>query len=159
MVCAAAMGFQTARRSDFSGTWKLDLKKSKNLPAAFQSVEGYTMKVTQDDDSLVAVVQMEGSGQKTSLPPLVCRFGHKDDYTEDQLRFAKHWISSEWTAPGTKLIVHKKNALTLGGKVQNSTETDVWQLKNKSTLQISVTVKSDEDGTVRSEQRIFHRAK
>lgn len=159
LVCAAVMGFQTAHQTDFSGRWSLDLKKSKNLPEAFRNVNRYVMNVTQDNDSLVAAVTMEGKGQKTSLPPLVCIFAHKEDYTEDTLRLAKHWISSEWTTTGTKFIVHKKNAVRISQVEQRSLETDVWMLKSRSTLLIEVTQKFEKDGSTRNEQRIFHRIK
>ncbi len=159
MAATAALGFQTAHRTDFSGKWQLDLKKSKNLPDAFQHVDKYVMTVTQNPDSLVASVKMEGNRQSTSLPPLVCVFGKKEDFTEDTLRLAKHWISSEWTSTGTKLIVHKKNVLKISGVEERSTETDVWQLKNRSTLVLLVTMKYEKDGSTRSEQRIFHRVK
>ena len=159
IICVCVMGFQTVHKTDFSGSWKLDLKKSKNLPAAFKNVDRYIMEVQQNTDSLVAVVQMEGMGQKTSLPPLVCVFAHKEDYTEDTLRLAKHWISSEWTSTGTKFIVHKKNVLQVAQSEQRSTETDVWMLKNRSTLIISVTQKLEKDGSTKSEQRVFHRVK
>jgi len=159
LFCACSMGFQSLHRTDFSGHWRLDLKKSKNLPDAFKHVERYTMEVSQNSDSLVSNVQMQGMGQSTSLPPLVCVFAHKEDYTEDTLRLAKHWISSEWTSTGTKFIIHKKNALQVAGLEQRSTETDVWSLKNRSTLVITVTQKMEKDGSSRNEQRIFHRVK
>jgi len=159
LACVFSLGFQMPHRTDFSGKWRLDLKKSKNLPDAFKHVSRYVMDIRQNDDSLVSLVSMEGMGQSTSLPPFVCVFGHKDDYTEDTLRLAKHWISSEWTTTGTKLIVHKKNAVQISGVEQTSTETDVWQLNNRSTLILHVTMKYEKDGSSRSEERIFHRTK
>ncbi|HUN66035.1 MAG TPA: hypothetical protein VMW43_08020 [Bacteroidota bacterium] len=152
-------GFQTVRHSNFSGTWKLDLKKCKNLPPSFRSIEKYTFVVTQSDDSIVGVATMVGSGQEVTLPPMIYLLSGKEEYSEDTLRFVKRWSRSEWATTGTKLIIHKRSIQGQKGKEQTTTQTDVWELKDRSTLLMTLTQKFEKGDSTHSEQRVFRRVR
>jgi hypothetical protein len=159
VACIVLVGFQTSKRTNFSGNWKLDLKKSKNLPASFKNIEKYTFAVTQTTDSLVGVATMAGSGQNVTLPPMTYLFNGKEEYTEDSLRFVKRWSRAEWATTGTKLIIHKRTVQGAMGKEQKSTQTDVWELKNLTTLLLTVTQKFENGDSTHNEQRVFHKVK
>jgi hypothetical protein len=153
------VGFQMPKRSNFSGSWKLDLKKSKNLPASFKNIEKYIFVVTQSADSLVGVATMVGSGQEVTLPPMAYVFNGREEYTEDSLRFVKRWSRAEWATTGTKLIIHKRSIQGAMGHEQKSTQTDVWELKNLSTLLLTVTQKFETGDSTHNEQRVFRKVK
>ncbi len=159
MACFFAVGFQTAHKTDFSGKWKLDQAKSKNLPSSFHKVQRYVMQVTQNADSLVAVATMTGSGQTVTLPPMTYTFDGKEVYTNDSLRSVKRWTSAVWTSPGTKLLVHKRTILRTPIREEHSTQTDAWWLRNASTLIITVSQKFDTGDSTHSEERVYRRVK
>ncbi len=159
MLGLCAVGFQTAHRSDFSGKWKLDQKKSKNLPSSFHSVQRYVMTVQQNADSLVAIATMTGSGQTVTLPPMTYIFDGKELYTNDSLRSVQRWTSAEWASTGTKLIVHKRTILKTPVREDHSTQTDVWALRNSSTLIVTVSQKFETGDSTHSEERVYRRVK
>jgi hypothetical protein len=159
VACIALVGFQMSARTNFSGTWTLDLKKSKNLPVSFNSIESYTFVITQNADSLVGIATMVGASQKVTLPPMRYLFNGREEYTEDSLRFVKRWSRAEWATTGTKLIIHKRSIQGSSGHEQRSTQTDVWQLRNRSTLILNVTQKFETGDSMHNEQRVFHRVR
>ncbi len=158
-ICVFAFGFQAAHRTDFSGKWKLDQKKSKNLPSSFHSVEKYVLAVRQSADSLVAVATMTGSGQTVSLPPMVIAFDGKEIHSDDSLRLVQRWSSAEWTSTGTKLLVHRRTIMRTPGREEHSSQTDVWTLKNASTLIVKVSQKFETGDSTHIEERVYRRIK
>ena len=145
------------RRADFSGEWKLDLKKSKDLPASFKSVDSYTMGITQSVDSMIERREMKGAGQTVSFPPTIYKFDGSEVYREDSLRGSKRWIKSSWTTTGQKMIVTSKVVLHQRTGEQRFVETDVWQFGKRNTLLLLMTQKFEPNDSTHSEQRIFHR--
>jgi len=143
--------------ADFSGKWKLDLKKSKNLPASFKSVDSYTMELSQTPDSMVEERVMKGAGQVVDFPPTVYKFDGAEVFREDTLRGSKRWIRSSWTTTGQKLIVTSRIGLRQRSGEQRLTETDVWQLGKSRTLLLLVTQKFEGTDSTHSEERVFHR--
>ena len=141
----------------FSGTWKMNIAKSKNLPPSFRNLDSYSMKIEGSDDSMTVNVEFEGSGQKVSPPPAVYAFHGKERYREDTLRGSKRWTTSSWTTTGQKLIVTSR-VIQTQGRERHYTETDVWEFRNRNTLEIHVTQKFEGSDSTNSERRIFRRA-
>ena len=158
MVSTCLSGFQN-HRTDFSGRWKLDMKKSKDLPTSFKSVESYTINVTQSLASMVLHTEMVGGGQTVNLPPTIYKFDSSEVYREDTLRGSKRWIRSAWTTTGFKLIVTSKVVLSQKGNEQHYVQTDVWQFGKKNTLLLLVTQEFEKNDSTHSEQRVFHRVR
>jgi len=146
--------------ANFSGTWKLNMKKSKNLPASFMNLKSYSMHVQGSDDSMTVVVEFEGSGQRVASPPTVYVFDGKERYREDTLRGSRRRIPASWTSTGQKLIVTSRVIQTQGqtkGQERGYTQTDTWALSRRNTLDILVTQKFEGSDSTNSEQWIFHR--
>jgi hypothetical protein len=158
LVALAALGMGP-HHADLSGTWKMNIAKSKNLPASFKNLQSYTLTVEQspDADSLTVAVGFEGSGQKVSLPPTVYGFDGKERYREDTLRGSKRWTTASWTTTGQKLIVTSRVILTKP-KESRYTETGIWDLRSSKMLEIHVTQKFEGSDSTNSELRVFRRA-
>jgi hypothetical protein len=156
MLSIGFTGFQN-HRSDFSGKWKLDMKKSKDLPASFKSVDSYKIDITQLPDSMVLHTEMVGAGQTVNFPPTVYKFDSSEVFREDTLRGSKRWIRSAWTTTAYKLIVTSKVVQNQKGKEQRYTQTDVWQFGKRNTLLLLITQKFEKNDSTHSEQRVFHR--
>jgi len=146
-------------RAHFAGVWSLDLKKSQGLPAAFSSVESFTMVVKQHADSMVVASQMTGGGQSVSFPVSVYRFGSSEVFREDTARGTKRWMRSAWSANGRTLTVVNRVEMRSGGKEQRFTQTDAWQMKGKDLLQETMTTKFTGSDSTRSQTRVYHRVK
>lgn len=149
------LGFQ-AGRADFSGKWSLDLQQSSHLSAAFKNVTSYVMDVTNGNDSMVISTWMKGSGQEVTFPPTVYRFDSSEVFREDTLRGTKRWIRA-WWAPGRKLTVYNRVIQTRGTTVQQYTQTDVWEAKDRDTLFLSTKRRFVRNDSTAQEQRIFRR--
>ena len=148
-------GFQS-KRSDFSGSWKLDLEKSVDLPATFKNVEAYSMDVRQTADSMVVVVGLSGSGQSVKFPPTMYAFDTSEVYREDTLRGSKRWSKCAWETTGKKMIVTSKVRQKKASGELVYTQKDVWQLNDLKTMQIVITQSFAKGDSVHSERRIFH---
>ena len=151
-------GFQS-KRSDFSGSWKLDLEKSVDLPATFKSVEAYSMDVRQTADSMFIVVGMTGGGQTMKFPPTKYTFDTSEVYREDTLRGSKRWSKCAWESTGKKMIVTNRVMQKKASGELVYTEKNVWQLNDLKTMQITVTQSFAQSDSVHSERRIFHLVK
>ena len=157
MAALCLAGFQPANRADFSGSWRLDLKKSSNLPASFQSVDSYTMKVQQTADSLIVNVHLKGNGQEVDFPPTYYTFDSVEVFREDTLRGSKRWMRGMWTTTGMKLIIESRVEQKRGDL--KYAERDIWQMNGQNTLQVSVRQEYAGKDSSRSERRVFQRVK
>ena len=158
LLCFFLVGFQSSvDRINFSGKWKLDTKKSANLPASFQHVDAYVMEVRQTADSIIVNVSLSGDGQDVKLPVTVYACSGTEIYREDTLRGSKRWSKGVWTTTGKKFIIDNRVEQKRGE--QKYTQRDIWQLNDQNTLQISVTQQFDMHDSTRSERRVFHRVK
>lgn len=157
MLLAALTFGAPSKHADFSGVWKLDMKKSMNLPKTFASVEAYALEITQAADSMTAVAHMAGNGQKVTFPVAVYRFDGSEVYREDMERQIRRWIRSSWQTTGKKLIVNSRVEQQFGPKLVKYTQRDVWQMLDARTLQISVTQTFEGKDSTHSERRIFKR--
>lgn len=146
-------------KSNFSGTWTLDKKRSSNLPASFASVQSYALEIVQSADSMTAVAHMEGSGQKVTFPVAVYRFSGSEVFREDLERHIRRWVTSSWQTTGKKLIVNSRVQQQLGPRESRYTQRDVWQMLDARTLQISITQTFEGSDSTHSERRIFKRRK
>ena len=144
---------------DFTGSWKLDLKESTNLPGSFKQVESYTMDIRQTRDSVIVVIGLKGSGQDVKFPVTNYLLDSSEVFREDTLRHSKRWTRSAWASTGKQMIVTSKVQQGLGEKKMENDERDEWQIKDKNTFQISVSQKFVRGDSTRIEQRIFHRQK
>ena len=145
-----------SRRSDFSGTWKLDLRQSVNLPESFKGVEAYSMDVRQTSDSVIVVISLSGGGQNVKFPQTVYAF---ETYREDTLRGSKRWIKCIWETTGKKMVVTNNVRQKKDQAEVEYTQKDVWQLNDLNTVQISMTQSFATGDSTHSERRIFHRVK
>ncbi len=159
LVVIAGTTVAQNHHADFSGKWKLNLKKSKDLSESFRAVTSYTMEVAQTTDSMVVGREMTGEGQTVNFPPTVYKFDNSEVYREDTLRGSKRWIRSSWTTTGEKLIVTNRVALKQRAGEQRYTETDVWEFGKKNTLLLLVTQKYEKNDSTHSEQRVFNRVR
>ena len=144
---------------DFSGMWKLDRKKSVNLPESFAQVESYTMNVRQTADSMIIVIGLSGSGQSVTFPVTNYVFKGDEVFREDTLRHSRRWTRCEWSSGGNTLVVTSRVEQGIGEKKKEYTPRDEWQLKDKKTFQITVNQKFAHSDSTRNERRVFHRMK
>lgn len=151
-------GFQHSG-TDFSGTWRLDMKMSKGLSKAFKNVRWETMTVRQEGDSMVVMKELEGSGQTVTFPPTIYRFDSSEVYREDTLRGTKRWIRSQWTSTGKKLIVTNRVRQQGEGSELRYTQTDVWQFGKRNTLLLLMTKKFENSDSTQIERRYYRRVK
>ena len=151
-------GFQS-RHADFSGTWALNLKQSKNLRGSFSRVKSFRMNIVQGSDSMVVNTRMEGAGQQIDFPPTVYRFDGSEAFREDTLRGSKHWTTSTWATTGQKLVINDRVVHRQETKEQHYTQTEVWQFGRKNTLMILITQKFADGDSTHTEQRYYQRAR
>jgi hypothetical protein len=156
LIAVCFLGFQS-ERSDFSGNWKLDKKKSSHLPESFTSVDSYVMNVRQTNDSMVTTVNMSGNGQHVTFPLTAYTFVGKEVFREDTLRGSKRWSKSTWETTGRKFIVESRVQLKKAKGDQEYTERAVWQLNDRKTMQLSITQHYVQGDSTHSERRIFRR--
>lgn len=156
LIAVCSMGFQSGR-TDFSGNWKLDKKKSTHLPGSFAGVDSYIMNVRQINDSMITTVNMTGNGQNVTFPLTSYSFNGKEAFREDTLRGSKRWSKSTWMTTGKKLIIDSRVRLKKGPKEEEYTQRDVWQLNDSKTMQLSVTLHYAQGDSTHSEKRIFRR--
>ncbi len=163
VACLAAAlllsGPSGGRTTDFSGTWKMDLRASTDLPSSFHHLAWYTMSVDQAKDSMRIDVRFQGEGRTVELPATVYRFDSSEVYRADTLRGTQRWIRSEWESTGRKLIVTSRVVQKREGDEQRYTETDVWQFGKKNMLLIVVTQKFEGTDSTHVERRYFRRAR
>ncbi len=159
IICLALVfvGFQSPK-VDFTGKWKLDFKRSKNLPESFRNVDSYVLDIDQSSDSMTVHATMHGMGQAVDFPPSVYRFDTTEVFREDTLRGSKRWTKASWTTIGQKLIVTSRVEQHQPGKpVQKYIETDVWQYGMKRALLVTVTQTFEGSDSTHSEQRAYTR--
>ncbi len=144
---------------DFSGNWKLDVKKSVNLPSSFAQVELYTMNIRQTADSMIIVISLTGSGQSVVFPMTNYLFNGAEVFREDSIRQSKRWVTCAWADDGKQLVVTSRVEQGLGEKKKEYTQRDEWKMPDPSTFQISVMQKFAHSDSTRSESRIFRRMK
>lgn len=145
-------------RSDFSGTWKLDKKLSKNLPPEFKMVNDFSIAVAQSADSMVTTTSFAGMGGANTLPPTIVKFDGNEVYREDTARGTKKWISASWATTGRKLIVTSRVELHRSKGDVKYTETDSWQFGKRNMLLIIQTKKFEPGDSTVSDERYFRRA-
>ena len=153
------VGFQPARRPDFSGTWQLDLKKSSNLPESFKHVESYAMEVRLTKDSMILMVRLTGNGQDVKFPLTSYALNGSEGFREDTLRLSKRCSKVSQKTTGTKLIIESRVEQGRDTLAQKYTQHDVWEFTEHDMLQISITQKFPSGKEPHSERRIFHRVK
>ncbi len=151
-------GFQH-KHTDFAGTWKLDVKKSKGLPKSFAHIDSFSMDVNQTADSMVTVTSFAGDGVSMKLPPTTIKFDGTEIFREDTTRGSKRWIKASWTTTGEKLIVDNRVEQRRGPSTQKYTETDVWEFGKRGMLMILVTQKFEGGDSTHTEQRYFSKKK
>jgi len=151
------MQSDSTKHANLSGTWVMNIQKSKNLPPSFKNLKSYRMRVEDSGDSMTVYVQFEGMGQKVDIPPAVYSFNGKERYREDTARGSKRWTTASWTTNGQKLIVNSR-VIQTQGRERHYAETDVWLLSGRNKLDIEVTQKFEGNDSTNSEQRIFRRS-
>lgn len=144
---------------DFSGSWKLDLTKSLNLPGSFKQVEAYTMEIQQTNDSMTIIVGLVGGGQSVKFPVTKYIFDSSEVFREDTLRHSKRWTRCSWEQDGTTLEVTSRVQQGIGEKRTEYVEHDEWKMNGADAFQISVSQKYTGTDSTRTEQRIFYRTK
>jgi hypothetical protein len=155
ILCA----FQTSQHIDLSGKWKLDLKKSVNLPESFKHVDSFTLEIKQTSDSVVTMAHMTGNGQDVRFPLTSYALNGKEVFREDAVRKSKRWSKSSWSSNGKKFIVDGRVEQQAGPTGEKYSQRDTWEFLDKNTLQISVLQKFPDGKEKHSERRILHRVK
>lgn len=159
ILSSVLFGFQSAKRTDFSGMWRLDLKHSVNLPESFKHVDTFTMEVRQTRDSIITLAQMTGNNQDVKFPLTSYALNGSEVFREDAIRKSKRWNKCSWMSNGRKLIVNARVEQRGGTSIEKYTQRDVWELVDSNTLQISVSQKSPRGAEKHSERRILHRVR
>ena len=159
LIGLSLLGMQSdsTKHADLSGTWVMNIQKSKNLPPSFKNLKSYRMRVEDSGDSMTVYVQFEGMGQKVVLPPSVYVFDGNERYREDTARGSKRWTKSTWTTTGQKLIMTSRVIQSRPGRESRYTETDTWELTGSSTLRLHVDQKFEGKDSTNSEIRVFRR--
>jgi len=105
-----------AAQSDFSGTWVLDMQKTRSLP---KSLKGFTMVVTQNKQQLVVQSQVNGgAGRETiGLSMLMPQATYSLDGKEKAVQFAGSnlKVKAKWAKDGETLdlsVVQENNLST-----------------------------------------------
>jgi len=125
-LCAISM---MAAQADFSGTWVLDMQKTRSLP---KSLKGLTMVVTQNGQQLVVQRQMNGSGGRETigLSMVMPQATYSLDGEEKAVQFAgmNLKIKAKWAKDGETLdlsVIQENNM---------STQTPGFHVKERWTL-------------------------
>ncbi|MBI1803265.1 MAG: hypothetical protein HY033_04255 [Ignavibacteriae bacterium] len=156
LVSVSVLGFQQhSQRLDMSGLWKLDMKRSDNLPKSFEKVESFVMNIEQSKDSMVISRTMVGAGQTQTFPPTMYKFDGTEVYYNDTLRGSERWTKAMWATTEQKLIVTSRVIQRAGPKEVRYTETDVWQKGKRNMLLILVTQKYEGNDSTRTERRYY----
>src|SRR5258708_4053789 len=93
-------------RVDFSGEWRLDLKKSTHVPPSYATLRSYALRVRQMQDSIqFAVFEILRSGQEVTTKPTSCRLDGKERMIRDSLPGLNIWIAAKWTNSGKALLL------------------------------------------------------
>ena len=144
---------------DFSGHWRLDIKKSTNLPPSFKDVESYTMDVRQTPDSMIVVVGLAGGGQNVKFPVTNYLFNGAEVFREDTLRMSKRWIKSSWSPDNSALIVTSRVEQGTGDKKKEYTQRDEWKMTGASSFEITIAQTFAHPDSTHNERRVFHKMK
>lgn len=155
-LSAASWGFQK-QMDKFSGYWKMDLKKSNNLPESFKRVESYIIEVKQSSDSMVVTTEVKGGGQSVKLPSTVYKFDGKEIYSGDTLQEFQRWTKCDWISKGQKLVITARVVQRIGTYERRYSQKDVWQIVGKDRLDVSMIMKFENSDSTQSEKRIYHR--
>jgi hypothetical protein len=142
---------------NFAGVWKLDAKKSVNLPSSFASVESYTMEIRQTKDSMIVLARLVGNGQNVTFPLTNYLLNGKEVLRVDSLRLTKRWITCTWGTGGSTFLVNSRVEQGDPQRKKEYTQRDEWKFLDSTTLQISVEQKFIQGDSTRSERRIFHK--
>jgi len=157
-VCVNIVGFRQApRQLDLSGSWKLDIKHSDNLPKSFAMVESFIMHIRQSKDSMLLSTTMTGAGQTQTFPPTIYKFDGSEVYRNDTARGSERWIKATWATTGQKFIITQRVVQRSGAKEVRYSETDVWQKGKKNMLLVLVTQKYEGSDSTRTERRYYKR--
>ncbi|HZY09775.1 MAG TPA: hypothetical protein VFF29_01355 [Bacteroidota bacterium] len=156
LLSATILGFQK-QTGKFSGYWKMDLKKSTNLPESFKRVESYVMEVKQSSDSMVVVTEVKGSGQRVKLPSTVYKFDGKEIYSGDTLQGFQRWTKCDWISKEQKLVVIALVVQRIGPYERRYSQKDVWQIVGKDRLDVSMIMKFENPDSTQREKRVYHR--
>ncbi len=160
IVTVPMLAFMQSKKPDVTGHWMLDLKKSVNLPASFTYVDSYTFDVAMSHDTLTVNAGLEGNGQTVAFPPFVYVLDGKEVYRKDTLRESERWSTGRWSKDGRNILVDTRIALSPAGRPPvGIMQKDVWTLVDPKTLEISTEQKFDGTDSVRTERRIYRRAK
>ncbi len=148
------------KKPDVTGKWDLDLKKSENLPASFRNVDSYTFAVSRSGDTLTVNAGLTGGGQTVEFPPFTYVLDGKETYREDTLRGSRRWSTGHWSKDGGSILVDTKIILAPPGRDTVSVmQHEVWKRKDTSTLEITSEQKFIGTDSVRTERRIYTKAK
>jgi len=160
LMTVPLLAFSQSKQPDVAGNWKLDLGKSVNLPASFTHVDSYTFDVGISHDTLTVNAGLEGNGQTVAFPPFVYVLDGKEVYRKDTLRESERWSTSRWSKDGRNILVDTRIALSPAGRPPvRIMQKDVWTLVDSLTLEIRTEQKFDGTDSVRTERRIYRRAK
>ncbi len=145
----------------YVGKWALDMKKSKNLPESFKSVEQYTMDVQQTGDTIIVVAGLKGSGQDVKFPATMYIPNGNEMFKDDTLRAVKRWYTAQWAEKEKQFTVtsrvSQRNMRTL--KEQQYTQSDVWTMQSDSVIHLATTQKFQPNDSTHSQLRVFIRMK
>jgi len=148
------------KKLDVVGHWVLDLKKSVNLPASFANVDSYTFNVGRSGDTLTVNAGLTGGGQTVEFPPFVYVLDGKETYRQDTLRGSERWSTGRWSKGGDAILVDTRISLAPPGRPAVSImQHDVWKRVDEKTLEISTEQKYIGTDSVRTERRIYTKAK
>ena len=153
------LGFQTSR-TNFTGKWELDFKKSKGLPpSTFKGVEQYVMEIQESHDSMTVYVELKGSGQDVKYPSSVYTFSGKEILREDTPRGSKRWSKTKWIERGKKFVVTSRIEQTVMQRSQRYRQTDSWEIRSDGILEITIKQKFEPRDSTSVQHRYFHRMK
>jgi hypothetical protein len=78
--------FAGANAADFSGSWSLDMKQSKNLPPFYATIKSHKLAITQGEKQLTVAVDIDAGRGETDKFNFIYNLDGSDSKTETQIR-------------------------------------------------------------------------
>lgn len=149
-----------ANAADFSGTWSLDMKQSKNLPPYYANIKSHKLSITQDKEHLSVAVEIDAGREKTDHFDFLYNLDGSDSSTETPIRTPNGLLNvptllNAKTGADGKIIITITRDIKLPDKIFKGVTTEEWELgKDGKTLTIK---RSDTfpDGRTASAEMIF----
>lgn len=153
------LGFQGGK-TNFSGKWELDLKKSVNLPPSFRTVESYVAEIRHEGDSVTLNAAMGGNGQNVTFPVFSYALDGKEIYRADSLRGSFRWVTGRTSKDGKRILLDTKALLIRpdGAKVE-FTQAEEWKISGTNSMEMAIRQKFPAGDSTRTERRIFRKVK